>query len=166
MVLGHSRCGAIKGACDKVELGHLTGLLRNIQPAVESVVEPSDSALRTSANEEFAEAVATENVRRVVRKGIPQPRSNKGLPEPVGSVCEARLKVEPPTKIFQLRVDRAKSSLAGQHEPKALAALRPRLYFDRKHDDQRNSEKESGKAADHIAYASSRASHDERRFGR
>lgn len=67
MVLGHSRCGAIKGACDKVELGHLTGLLRNIQPAVESVDEPSDSALRTSANAEFVEAVARENVRRVVK---------------------------------------------------------------------------------------------------
>lgn len=35
VVLGHSACGAVKGACDGVELGHLTGLLRKITPAVE-----------------------------------------------------------------------------------------------------------------------------------
>lgn len=35
VVLGHSRCGAIKGACDKVEMGNLTGLLEKIKPAIE-----------------------------------------------------------------------------------------------------------------------------------
>lgn len=65
VVLGHSRCGAIKGACDGVELEHLTGLIRNITPAVEAVSEPQSPALRTSANSEFVEAVAEENVRRV-----------------------------------------------------------------------------------------------------
>ena len=35
VVLGHSRCGAIKGACDNVEMGHLTGLLDKIKPAME-----------------------------------------------------------------------------------------------------------------------------------
>jgi len=66
VVLGHSRCGAIKGACDGVQLGHLTGLLQQITPAVESIAAPLDSALRNSANEEFVEAVAAENVRRMV----------------------------------------------------------------------------------------------------
>ena len=74
VVLGHTRCGAIRGACDKVELGHLTGMLQKIAPAVEAIVEPSDPAARTSANEAFVEAVAAENVRRVV-EAIPE-RSN------------------------------------------------------------------------------------------
>ncbi len=71
VVLGHSRCGAIMGACDRVELGHLTQLLLNIIPAVDAIVNPSDPASRTSANEEFVEAVAAENVRRVV-EAIPE----------------------------------------------------------------------------------------------
>ena len=63
VVLGHSKCGAIQGACDGVELGHLGGLLRKIRPAVEAVSEPH---LRTSGNARFVEAVAHENVRRAV----------------------------------------------------------------------------------------------------
>jgi carbonic anhydrase len=39
VVMGHTSCGAIKGACDKVQLGNLTGLLDKIQPAVEAVGE-------------------------------------------------------------------------------------------------------------------------------
>jgi carbonic anhydrase len=38
VVLGHSRCGAIKGACDNVEMGHLTGLLNKIKPAMEKAI--------------------------------------------------------------------------------------------------------------------------------
>ncbi len=71
VVLGHSRCGAIKGACDGVELGHLTGMLSKIRPAVEAVEQPTDASSRTSANGEFVEAVAAENVRRVV-EAIPE----------------------------------------------------------------------------------------------
>lgn len=66
VVLGHSRCGAIKGACDGVKLGNLTGLLGRIEPAIEAVKEPSDAGARTAANEKFVEAVAHENVARVV----------------------------------------------------------------------------------------------------
>ena len=68
LVLGHSNCGAIKGACDKVELGHLTGMLRKLEPAVQAVVQPIDPASRTSDNEAFVDAVAAENVRRVVEE--------------------------------------------------------------------------------------------------
>lgn len=71
VVLGHTRCGAIMGACDDVELGHLTGLLRNIRPAVEAVREPEDPALRSSRNAEFVEAVARAHVGRVV-ESIPE----------------------------------------------------------------------------------------------
>ena len=66
LVLGHSACGAVKGACDGVELGNLTGMLANIRPATEAVKEPSDPAQRTSANGEFVEAVCLENVKLTV----------------------------------------------------------------------------------------------------
>ena len=66
VVLGHSGCGAIMGACDGVELGHLTGLLDKIRPAAEAVSTPCEPAARTSSNSEFVEAVARENVRRAV----------------------------------------------------------------------------------------------------
>lgn len=66
VVLGHSRCGAIKGACDHVELGNLTELLSKIQPAVyeEEQTAPAD---RHSGNRVFVENVASLNVRRSVR---------------------------------------------------------------------------------------------------
>ena len=67
VVLGHSRCGAIMGACDGVELGNLTGLLEKIRPAVDTVRSPSDPVPRTSADPEFVGAVARENVRRGIR---------------------------------------------------------------------------------------------------
>ena len=39
VVLGHKRCGAVKGACDSVELGNLTNMLGNIQPSIEAVTD-------------------------------------------------------------------------------------------------------------------------------
>lgn len=66
VVLGHSQCGAIKGACDHVELGHLTGMLKKIQPAVDAVADPRDPKARNSSNTEFVEAVARANVLRSV----------------------------------------------------------------------------------------------------
>jgi carbonic anhydrase len=59
MVLGHSRCGAVRGACSHVEMGHLTGLLEKIQPAVENI---TSKKLQISFDE-TVEAVAAENVR-------------------------------------------------------------------------------------------------------
>lgn len=66
VVLGHSSCGAVKGACDGVRLGHLTQMLEKLRPAVEAVPEPGDPAERTSHNPEFVQAVAETNVRRTV----------------------------------------------------------------------------------------------------
>jgi len=80
VVLGHSRCGAIKGACDGVDLGHLTTMLEKIGPAIDAVSEPADLAARTSANAEFVEAVAHENVRLAV----------EGISERSGVLSEMR----------------------------------------------------------------------------
>ena len=59
MVLGHSKCGAVKGACAHVEMGHLTGLLEKIQPSVEKIQQEKGD---TISQEQFVEEVALENV--------------------------------------------------------------------------------------------------------
>ena len=64
VVLGHSKCGAVKGACDHVEMGNLTALLSKIQPAVYD--EKSETENRNSSNAEFVEKVASINVKRTV----------------------------------------------------------------------------------------------------
>ncbi|HNV98608.1 MAG TPA: carbonic anhydrase family protein [Chitinophagales bacterium] len=65
VVLGHSKCGAIKGACDHVEMGNLTALLTKIRPAVDDETETSSD--RHSGNAVFVENVAAINVKRTVR---------------------------------------------------------------------------------------------------
>ena len=65
VVLGHTKCGAIKGACDHVEMGNLTALLTKIRPAVDDELTTTDD--RTSANGDFVEKVATINVKRSVK---------------------------------------------------------------------------------------------------
>ena len=62
VVLGHTSCGAVKGACDHAELGNLTSMLANITPAVDAVTEPTDENLRNSGNIEFVDNVAKKNV--------------------------------------------------------------------------------------------------------
>ncbi len=64
VVLGHSSCGAIKGACDHLEMGNLTALLSKVLPAVDA--ETSVTINRDSSNEEFVEKVAAINVRKTV----------------------------------------------------------------------------------------------------
>ena len=64
VVLGHSKCGAVKGACDHVEMGNLTALLSKIQPAVYD--EKTEVENRNSSNPEFVEKVASINVKRTV----------------------------------------------------------------------------------------------------
>lgn len=63
VVLGHSSCGAVKGACDGAELGHLTGLLGKITPAVEEVTggDPTPG----SEDGDVVQQVVEANVRRV-----------------------------------------------------------------------------------------------------
>lgn len=62
VVLGHTACGAVKGACDDAKLGNLTLLLSRIQEAVQAIPEPTDPAERTSKNLDFVNAVAEKNV--------------------------------------------------------------------------------------------------------
>lgn len=62
MVLGHTSCGAVKGACDDAKLGNLTTLLSKIKPAVKAVKEPGDAAKRNSSNIDFVNEVAEKNV--------------------------------------------------------------------------------------------------------
>ena len=65
VVLGHTKCGAIKGACDHVEMGHLTGLLTKIKPAVDSEVTVTEN--RTSDNDAFVEKVSAINVKMTAK---------------------------------------------------------------------------------------------------
>ncbi len=60
VVLGHTKCGAVKGACDNVALGNLTGLIAKIKPAVDE--ESVTSENRNSSNGVFVENVAELNV--------------------------------------------------------------------------------------------------------
>ncbi len=62
VVLGHTSCGAVKGACDDARLGNLTLLLSRIRAAVDAVPEPTEAADRTSKNADFVNAVAEKNV--------------------------------------------------------------------------------------------------------
>jgi len=62
VVMGHTSCGAVKGACDGAELGKLTGMLAKIKPAVNAVENPKDASERTSANLSFVNEVARKNV--------------------------------------------------------------------------------------------------------
>lgn len=62
VVLGHTACGAVKGACDDAKLGNLTALLSKIKPAVKAVTEPTDASLRNSSNIDFVNRVAEKNV--------------------------------------------------------------------------------------------------------
>ncbi len=63
LVLGHTRCGAVGGACHNAQLGHVTGLLEKIKPAVRKV---SRSGHSEKEGPVFEDLVAAENVRQVV----------------------------------------------------------------------------------------------------
>ena len=65
-VIGHSNCGAIKGAVDDVELGNLTGLLAKIKPAIDAV--PAEVQPRTTKNQVFVNDVSKANVKLVMRE--------------------------------------------------------------------------------------------------
>ena len=62
VVLGHTSCGAVKGACDDAQMGNLTMLLSRIKPAVQAVTEPQDPKMRNSKNLDFVDNVAKVNV--------------------------------------------------------------------------------------------------------
>ncbi len=61
VILGHTSCGAVKGACDHAELGNLTAMLDNISPALDEV-KTSEATDRSSKNIDFVNEVAVQNV--------------------------------------------------------------------------------------------------------
>ena len=65
VVLGHTHCGAIKGACAQVQLDHLTGLLDKIKPAIDAV-NVQESVQITAANGDWVQKVADKNVQLTV----------------------------------------------------------------------------------------------------
>ncbi len=65
VVLGHTSCGAVKGACDNVELGNLTTMLKKLKPALDAV---STDGERSSANTEFVQNVADKNVELTIQQ--------------------------------------------------------------------------------------------------
>lgn len=70
VVLGHTNCGAIKGACDDVKMGHITNLLDKIKPAIAE--EKTVSENRTGSNQAFVDEVAkinaVQNAKQIVEK--------------------------------------------------------------------------------------------------
>lgn len=68
VVLGHTNCGAVKGACDHVELGNLSGLLHKIKPSVDAIEYTGE---RSAKNMEFVEMVSEKNVHKMLEE-IPQ----------------------------------------------------------------------------------------------
>lgn len=66
LVLGHTKCGAIKGACDQVQLGHLTSLIDKIKPAID--ITDAGSGPKDSSNSEYVEAVSVNNVKLIMKK--------------------------------------------------------------------------------------------------
>lgn len=66
VILGHTECGAIRGACDAAQLGLLTATLANINPAVEAV--QGDYTPRNSSNAAFVQSVAEMNVQLTMKK--------------------------------------------------------------------------------------------------
>lgn len=66
VILGHTACGAVKGACDGAKLGNLTILLDKIMPAVNAVSQPSDARQRNSKNIDFVNDVAVKNVHMTI----------------------------------------------------------------------------------------------------
>ena len=66
VVLGHTACGAVKGACDHARLGNLSALIQKIEPAVEAVTEPTDASQRNSGNIQFVNDVAVKNIHMTI----------------------------------------------------------------------------------------------------
>ncbi len=80
VVMGHTACGAVKGACDGVELGNLTLLLDEIEPAIDAVQTPAGTD-RSSANIEFVNRVVETNVEMQVNELLRRSDVIRGLVE-------------------------------------------------------------------------------------
>ena len=68
VVMAHTNCGAIKGACDNVQLGNLTHALEKIKPAVEYTKEPKEENLRNSHNKMFIHDVTLNHIELTIKR--------------------------------------------------------------------------------------------------
>lgn len=66
LVLGHTKCGAVVGACDHVEMEKLTQLLNKIKPAIEKEVETDTN--RSGSYDQFVERVTINNIKMVMEQ--------------------------------------------------------------------------------------------------
>jgi carbonic anhydrase len=92
VILGHTHCGAVKGACDNAQLGNLTQLLQKIRPAVQATPD-THGADRSSKNGHFVDAVAHTNVRLQVkqlleRSPVLREMAEKGQIKVVGAMLD------------------------------------------------------------------------------
>jgi carbonic anhydrase len=90
LVMGHTACGAIKGAIDRVQLGNLTSLLAKIRPAVETTQYDGE---RSSKNNAFVDAIARKNVELTMttirqQSSVLQNRESKGAIKIVGAMYD------------------------------------------------------------------------------
>jgi len=67
VIMGHTSCGAVKGACDHAKLGNLTQMLDKIMPAVDSI-ETGEGEERNSSNLNFVNRVAEKNVELTIQE--------------------------------------------------------------------------------------------------
>jgi carbonic anhydrase len=67
VIMGHTACGAVKGACDHAELGNLTAMLENIKPALNEV-KTGEGVDRSSNNIDFVNEVAVQNVHLTIAR--------------------------------------------------------------------------------------------------
>lgn len=67
VIMGHTSCGAVKGACDHAELGNLTAMLDNIAPALNEV-KTAEGVDRSSKNIDFVNEVAVQNIHLTIAK--------------------------------------------------------------------------------------------------
>jgi carbonic anhydrase len=79
LVLGHTQCGAVKGACDGVELGHLTGLLEKIKTVIRQ--DQGSTAKTSSEDPLFVEHVSILNVKHVMKEILQRSSVIAGLVE-------------------------------------------------------------------------------------
>ncbi len=95
VVLGHTSCGAVKGACDNAELGNLTSMLGKIKPAVDAITEPADPSQRNSGNIDFVNNVAAKNVHLSIQRILDESpvlaeMKDKGEIEVVGGMYDIK----------------------------------------------------------------------------
>lgn len=95
IVLGHTSCGAIKGACDNAKLGNLTALIDKIKPAVRAVKTPEEEHLRNSSNLDFVNSVSEKNIYMTIdnirqRSSVLEEMEAEGSIKIIGAMYDVR----------------------------------------------------------------------------